>query len=223
MPRKIAVMGTTGAGKSTFAAEIARRLDLPCIELDELHWGPNWTAAEPPEFQERLRQQMALAPEGWVIDGNYHSKLGDTVTGSADTLVWLDLPFPVKAFRLWRRTLARVRGEVELWNGNRERWREVFLTRDSLFIWLIRTHRRHKREWPAKFGGDPRFIRLRSAAAARRWLEELSSGRDGERDAVSRPPGADSDSLSEAHWDAALDLTLRTSIETGEEPLARHP
>ena len=49
MPRKIVVKGTSGAGKSTFAAELARRLDLVYVELDALHHGPNWTEASAEE------------------------------------------------------------------------------------------------------------------------------------------------------------------------------
>ena len=69
---------------------------------------------------------MEQAPDGWVIDGNYDSKLGDLVVDEADTIVWLDLPLSVKWFRLWRRTMHRIRNEIELWNGNRETWRGAF-------------------------------------------------------------------------------------------------
>jgi adenylate kinase family enzyme len=176
MPRKIVVKGTSGAGKSTFAAELARRLALPYVELDALHHGPNWSAPTNEEFRARVRAAMAAAPAGWVIDGNYDSKLGETVVDAADTLVWLDLPFLVKLGRVWRRTMHRVRDDVELWNGNRETWRGAFLARDSLFLWMIRAHVRHRRQWPARFAGDPRFVRLRSAAEARRWLDEQAAG-----------------------------------------------
>lgn len=174
MPRKISVKGTSGAGKSTFAAELARRLGLAYVELDALHHGPNWTAPTSEAFQATVREAMAAAPNGWVIDGNYDSKLGGTILDAADTIVWLDLPFPIKILRVWRRTMHRVRGNVELWNGNRETWREAFASRDSIFLWTLRAHRRHKREWPARFGGDPRVVRLRSTAEARRWLDEQS-------------------------------------------------
>ncbi|MDP8908237.1 MAG: adenylate kinase [Chloroflexota bacterium] len=172
MTRQIVVKGTPGAGKSTVAAELARRLDLAYIELDALHHGPNWSAPPTAEFQARVRAAMAAAPHGWVIDGNYDSKLGETVFAAADTIVWLDLPFAVKLRWLWRRTRHRIGGKVELWNGNRETWRGTFLARDSLFIWMVRAHVRHRREWPPRFRDDPRVVRLRSAAEVRRWLDE---------------------------------------------------
>ncbi len=171
IPRTIVVKGTSSAGKSTFAAELARRLALPHIELDALHHGPNWSEPTADAFRARVREAVAAAPDGWVIDGNYDSKLGETVIGAAEVIVWLDLPLGVKLHRLWRRTLHRIRTDVELWNGNRETWRGTFASRDSLFVWLLRTHISHRREWPTRFNGDPRLVRLRSDAEARRWLD----------------------------------------------------
>ena len=175
MVRRINVRGTSGVGKSTFGAELARRLGVPWIELDALHHGPNWSAPTAEEFQERVRAAMVAAPDGWVIDGGYDSKLGDLVTAAADTIVWLDPPFRVFYPRLVRRTMHRVRHGVELWNGNRETWRDQFASRESIFYWTIKAHIRHQRTWPERFGDDPRLVRLRSDADAQHWLESQST------------------------------------------------
>jgi adenylate kinase family enzyme len=172
--RRVNVKGISGSGKSTFAAELARRLGLPYIELDALHHGPNWTEAAAEELRTRVRGAMDAAPDGWVIDGNYEGKLGDTVVREADTIVWLDLPFHVKARRLWRRSVERIRDDVELWSGNRESWRGVLWGRDALFWWMVRGHFRHRRRWPRRFAGDERVVRLRSVKEAREWLDSTS-------------------------------------------------
>ena len=169
--QRINVKGSSGAGKTTFAQELALRLGLPCAELDALHHGPNWTEATADELQTRVRTFIESAPEGWVIDGNYERKLGSLVLDAADTIVWLDPPLRTLLRRLWRRTSWRIRNDVELWNGNREDWRNALLGWESLFAWTVRTFFRHRREWPRIFAGDPRFVRLRSAAEARAWLE----------------------------------------------------
>jgi adenylate kinase family enzyme len=169
--RRVNVKGTSGSGKSTFGAELARRLDVPYIELDALFHGPNWSEPPPEEFRKRVREVMEAAPEGWVIDGNYESALGDTVIGAADTIVWLDLPLWLKTRRLLRRTHERIRDEVELWGGNREDWRGVLWGRDSLVWWAVQGHFRHRRTWPRLYADDPRFVRLRSVEEARSWLE----------------------------------------------------
>jgi len=173
--KRVNVKGTSGSGKSTFGVELARRLALPYVELDALHHGPNWSEPTDEVFRARVREAMEAAPEGWVIDGNYEGKLGDLVLAAADTIVWLDLPFRVKARRLWQRTAERIRNDVELWSGNKESWRGVLWGRDSLFWWMVRTHFRQRREWPDRFEGDPRFVRLRSVGEARAWLDAHSS------------------------------------------------
>ena len=118
-----------------------------------------------------MRAAMEAAPEGWVIDGNYEVKLRDTVLGPADTIVWLDLPLGLKLRRLWRRTKHRIRDDVELWSGNKERWRTALWGWESLFTWMLRGHFRHRRQWPRRYAEDPRFVRLRSVAEAKEWLE----------------------------------------------------
>ena len=166
------VKGISGSGKSTFSRELAERLGVPYLEIDAIHHGPNWTEASAEELRARIREFMASAPDGWVIDGNYESKLGDLVLGAADRIVWLDPPLRVALRRLWRRTLQRIRGQTELWSGNRESWRGAFWGRESLFAWTLRSWLRHRRQWPRKFAGDPRVVRLRSVDEARRWLEQ---------------------------------------------------
>ena len=170
-PRRVNVKGGSGSGKSTLARELARRLELPYVELDALNHLPNWTEATPEQLRAAVRERIASAPDGWVIDGNYESKLGDLVIHQADTIVWLDFPLRLKLRRLWPRTLHRIRHSVELWGGNRESWRGAFFGWESLFPWMIRTHFRHRREWQRRFAGDPRLVRLRSAREARDWLE----------------------------------------------------
>jgi adenylate kinase family enzyme len=170
--RRINVKGASGRGKTTVAALLAQRLGVPNIELDALHHGPNWAQPSDEEFQRRVRAAMDAAPDGWVIDGNYERKLGTLVTDAADTVVWIDLPLPLTLLRLWRRTSHRIRNDVELWNGNREAWKTALWGRESLFVWAIRSHRRHRREWPRRFASHPGLVRLRSPAEVRRWLAE---------------------------------------------------
>jgi adenylate kinase family enzyme len=171
VPRRISVKGSSGSGKSTFAQELARRLGLTYIELDALHHGPNWSEPTAEEFRARVRHAMHEPTDGWVIDGNYDSKLGDLIVDEADTIVWLDLPLSVKWPRVWRRTTHRITNGVVLWNGNRETWRGAFASRDSIFVWVFRSHVRHRRQWPKRFEGDSRLVRLRSHDEAQRWLE----------------------------------------------------
>jgi len=174
MARRIAVKGSSGAGKTTVSAQLAGRLGVPHIELDALHHGPNWSEPTAEEFQAQVRTVLTAHPEGWVIDGNYERKLGELVNDSADTIVWLDLPLATLLARLVRRSVPRIISHTELWpgTGNRESWYGVFLARDGLITWMVRSHFRHRREWPARFRDHPHFVRLRSERAIVEWLNQ---------------------------------------------------
>ena len=62
--QRIAVVGTTGSGKTTTARWISQRLGLPHVELDALHWDPDWTPAPPDVFRERTAR--ALSGDIWT-------------------------------------------------------------------------------------------------------------------------------------------------------------
>src|ERR671939_2138225 len=167
---KIAVVGTSGSGKTTVARELARRLGVPHVELDALFHGPGWTETPVEEFRRRVA--AATAGDGWVVDGNYDSKLGDLVLGRADTVVWLDLPLRVALTRVTRRTIRRIRTREELWSGNRESWRGGFLGWESMFVWTIRSHLRNRHARAERLAQHPslRVVRLRSAREVERYL-----------------------------------------------------
>lgn len=146
--QRVAVIGTSCSGKTTFARSLARKLNMPHIELDAVHWQPNWTPTPRDEF--RAKAQQAVAPEAWVLDGNY-SAVRDIVWARATTLVWLNYPFPVVAWRALRRTLRRTLWKEPMWAGNIETFRLAFFSRDSILWWVLTTHRKRRRDYPLLF------------------------------------------------------------------------
>jgi adenylate kinase family enzyme len=42
---RIVVVGTTSSGKSTLASQLVEKIGADFIELDALHWEPNWVEA----------------------------------------------------------------------------------------------------------------------------------------------------------------------------------
>lgn len=172
--RRIAVVGTTGSGKTTLAQRIAETLNLPHVELDALNWGPNWTQASTEGFRQSVGE--ALKGPEWVVDGNY-SRVRDLVWGQADTLVWLDYPLPVVLWRVISRTVRRSLTQEELWNENRETLRSAVFSRDGLIVFAVRSYRRRRRDYPRVLA-QPEYaylavVRLRSPRATRRWVQRL--------------------------------------------------
>jgi adenylate kinase family enzyme len=172
---RVAVIGTSGSGKTTFARALAYKIGCHHIELDALHWEPNWVEA--PTEVLKARVELATRSKCWVADGNY-SKVREIVWGRADTVVWLDFPFYIVLWRLTRRTLMRAFLRKELWSGNRENLRTQFFTRDSLFLWILKTHWRHQKSYPQEFelpkNAHLRIVRLRSPRDAELWLKEVA-------------------------------------------------
>jgi adenylate kinase family enzyme len=145
--KRIVIIGTTSAGKSTLAEALAKKIGGDFIELDALHWEPNWVEAPDEVFHERV--DKATQAEKWVVAGNY-SKVRELVWSRAEVIIWLNYSFPVVFWRLLTRTIRRVVTQEELWNGNRESgWSHLKLWSDeSLFHWLFKTYWRRKREYP---------------------------------------------------------------------------
>ncbi|MCW5747278.1 MAG: adenylate kinase [Alphaproteobacteria bacterium] len=177
--RRIAIVGTTGSGKSVLAGELARALSLSHVELDALFWMPEWQPALYELF--RYRVETATAADGWIIVGNY-SQVRDLVWGRADTLIWLDFPLPLVLWRLLRRTIGRIISREELWNtGNRESLRKAFLSRDSILLWALKTHRRNRDRFKADIDsgdyGELDVRVFRSPGQLRRWLRDMAPAR----------------------------------------------
>lgn len=183
-PRRIAVVGTSGSGKTTLAHRLAQQLGIPHVELDALHWDPNWTPAPPDVFRERAAE--ALSGQAWTTDGNY-SSVRDIVWKRADTVVWLDYSLAVIMGRVTWRTLRRSIRREELWNENRERLGEALLSRDSIVWWALRTYRRRRVEYPHLFSlpeyAHLNVVRFRSPRAAREWLS-AQTATTGERQPI---------------------------------------
>lgn len=169
--RKVAVVtSASGSGGTTVGRELARRLDVPFHELDALFWKPGWVESTAEEL--RAKVEPIVATDAWVIDGSYQSKLGQFVLGSADVVVWIDLPLHVWLPRLVRRTFTRAWTGEELWNGNQESLRQGFASRDSLVLFALRTFRARRRAYPERFAAYS-VLRLRSDREVATFLRSV--------------------------------------------------
>lgn len=117
-----------------------------------MHWGPHWTPAEDEAF--RAAVDAYIAAETWVADGNYGA-VRDRIWQRATTIIWLDYPLPLVLWRLFRRTLWRTLTRQRLFNDNREPFFRAFFSRDSLFVWALRTHYSRRQRYNQHFAdGD---------------------------------------------------------------------
>ncbi len=165
--KRVIITGSPGAGKSTMAAALSARLGLPRAELDALHHGPGWVKR--PEFEADV--DRFTAGPAWVCEEQYYGVLGDLLWERADTLVWLDLPRRTVMRRVASRSLLRVLTRRELWNGNRETWRDL-VDPEHPMRWAWANHAKKRSSTIERLARHPHLtvVRLVSTRQARDWL-----------------------------------------------------
>lgn len=87
--KRIIVIGSPGAGKSTFARKLKDKTGLPLYYLDMIFHKADRTTVTKEEFDRSL--QEILKTDNWIIDGNYQRTLPIRFEACTDVFV-LDLP-----------------------------------------------------------------------------------------------------------------------------------
>jgi adenylate kinase family enzyme len=173
---RVVVIGTSCVGKTTFAQVLAQMMNFPHVELDALHWQPNWTPRPPEEF--RALTADALAQGCWITDGNYGS-VRDLVWSRATTVIWLNYSFPIVLWRALTRTIRRVLTQEELFSGNRESLRMAFLSRESILWWVITTFHWRRNQYRRLFDTATipqlAYVEFRSPSEARNFLRGIGA------------------------------------------------
>ncbi len=90
--RKVIVIGSSGAGKSTFARKLRDKTGLPLYYLDMLWHKPDRTTVTREEFDAKL--EKLLKQDQWILDGNFQRTL-ETRLMACDTVFLLDYPLEV--------------------------------------------------------------------------------------------------------------------------------
>jgi adenylate kinase family enzyme len=166
------VIGSGGAGKSTFARCLAELTGLPLVHLDALYWRPGWQPTTDANW-DRVVEEL-VARDSWILDGNYGRTLPRRVAAS-DTIIFLDLPRLVCMWRLLRRRLQyRRQRRPELPTGCEEKLSWEFL----YWVWTYPTRRRPGiLRQLAAVRDQKRVVILRTRGDVDRFLATVSSDR----------------------------------------------
>ena len=98
---KIIILGSSGAGKSTFARKLSPMLQIKVFHLDRFFWGHNWKRKTRHDRMEWL-EKLIFGEKQWIIEGNYFASL-EPAFKEADTIIFLDIAPLVCLWRIVRR------------------------------------------------------------------------------------------------------------------------
>ena len=175
----INVVGNSAMGKSTFSKQLAKKLSLAYIELDNLYWKNNWEEPSNLEFFAKIKDQMDQYSDGWVMDGNYTKSI-PVKWKHVDTVIWLDYPFHLNFYRSVKRALILSTVKKQLWpdSNNHESFQKLF-SRRSIVLWMMQQYRINREKYIALMATKQyehvNFIHLTSPKQAEDFLNSLDS------------------------------------------------
>ena len=166
--RKVLVIGSGGAGKSTFAKRLGARLRIKVIHLDSLYWRPGWMETPKAEWLKCVEE--LLKEEAWIMDGNYSGTL-ELRLKSCDTVIFLDLPRSACLWRVLKRRLQyRNGGRPDMADECPEKLNLEFIR----WVWDYPRKTRPKMlERLKEFSQTKRLILLRSQSEVEKFLASL--------------------------------------------------
>jgi adenylate kinase family enzyme len=172
-PRRIAVIGSPGAGKSTLARRLVDLTGLPVYHLDRLFWRPGWQETPKDEWL-ALQTELVKRP-AWIIDGHYGETLALRLD-ACDAVVALDFPRVVCLIRALRRIVGSYgRVRPDMGPGSPERFDGEFLR----YIWAFPSRQRQRMldALDHARGCGKRVLYFRSSRSLERWMRSESASR----------------------------------------------
>ena len=168
--QRIAVVGPSGAGKTTFSKQLGQLLGVPVVHLDRHYWRPGWKATSKEEWV--AIQAKLLNGDAWIADGNFGGTF-DLRFARADTVIVVTLP-PLRCvagvLRRWAKNFGR---EVQA-DGCPEHIDLTFLR----WIWRYPKDSRPRLDAAIERHRDHlSVVELRSRRAAQAFLDGLSDPR----------------------------------------------
>ncbi len=163
--KKIAIIGISGAGKSTFSRKLAEKTGLPLFHMDQLYWKGNWEAV--PEAEYLKAHELLVQKEEWIIEGYIDVKMANRLK-NADLVIWLDYSGLRCAWHLILRRIKNHglnRQELPKEALERLKWR---------FLWMVlKGGERRDIEEAIKFGKPSNIKRLRSPKELKHFMNKI--------------------------------------------------
>ncbi|MEZ8121425.1 adenylate kinase [Vibrio splendidus] len=111
--KKVAVFGKPGSGKSTISKALALATGIELHQLDSIVYKASGELVEREVFD--LAHDNIINSESWIIDGFGPLGSFNTRLEAADTLVYIDLPYPISYWFVTKRMLKGLFVKPEGW------------------------------------------------------------------------------------------------------------
>ncbi len=98
--KRVLIIGSGGAGKSTLARRLGEVTGIEVVHLDKLYWRAGWTEPPKDEWQKILENE--LEKDEWIMDGNFGGTM-ELRIAACDTAIFLDFPRTVCVYRAVKR------------------------------------------------------------------------------------------------------------------------
>lgn len=166
--KKIIIIGSGGAGKSTLARQLGEILKIEVLHLDKLYWQSGWEKPSEDEWQNKVEE--LLKKDSWIMDGNFGGTM-ELRLKYCDTAIFLDLPPSICLYRVIKRRLKyRNTNRPDMTEGCNEKVDLEFLE----WIWNYRKTKKPKVDRILqKFEKDKNILRLTSPMEIKDFLCKL--------------------------------------------------
>jgi len=128
--KRVAVIGSPGAGKTIFSRKLAEKTSLPLVHLDIYYNDEKLGFKEDRAAWEKLVSELVAKPE-WIMDGNYGSTFPLRFE-RADTIIFLD-------YKRWRALMGVYKRRLQYHSKLRpdmpEGWREKTDRNFMRYVW----------------------------------------------------------------------------------------
>ena len=160
---RIAIVGISGSGKSTFSRTLAAQTGLPLLHGDQLDWTANWGVRGNREL-DALHKDWVARPR-WIIEGWIDPDRVERLV-AADLVIDLDLPGWLCAARVLARMIRGVRRE-EMPEGCIDRFGRQTLG------WVLWKKERPFVDKTLSAAAMKRYVRLGTPREAADWLKQI--------------------------------------------------
>jgi len=174
MERRIIVTGTSCTGKTTLGKKLADRFEMTQIDLDDLHFLPNWVEKEDAVFIKEVND-TADALDNWIVSGSYQTVLKDTLWQKATVIIWLDYPLNLILRRCMIRTYRRIVYKEKCCGENYESLSRM-LFEENMFLWIFKTYWKRKKRlesWSHGIFAHKKWIVLTTPKEERKLYSSL--------------------------------------------------